>query len=354
MRRRDLGRDARVDGVGLTHIGTLGAVSDLAEAVADIARVSLRLSRLRPPTRPRARVFLVGAGTSGGWRSSRRARRGAVARATRPPRPEPLPPRRRRRSRRALPRVRVRARTTATPRRADFRRAVAVYEPYSLGDVVVVGPCGLSAPRVVVRRKYRAGSAPYVAEALERALDDSEGFNLRRAPPRGGFRRALSEHERFRNGRGISTRASVCLTTREREAARSARGERLLINPILGPEAIAGSTRMKGGTATKLVLDAAFAAATVGEGAPLDRIRTAPSLFLRRDYRPTRDAAEFAAGGSGVRGGVRVHRVEMNAEGLVRIGRARAPLAPSRRADYVRRESRRIADVDDKRRARAS
>jgi adenylosuccinate lyase len=32
----------------------------------------------------------------------------------------------------------------------------------------------------------------------------------------------------------------------------------LLLNPIVGPEAITGSSRMKGGTATKIVLDILF------------------------------------------------------------------------------------------------
>ena len=40
----------------------------------------------------------------------------------------------------------------------------------------------------------------------------------------------------------------------------------LIINPIIGPEAISGSTRMKGGSATKIILDVMFASAvqTIG------------------------------------------------------------------------------------------
>ena len=37
----------------------------------------------------------------------------------------------------------------------------------------------------------------------------------------------------------------------------------LIVNPILGPEAIAGSTRMKGGTATQIILDSALTLATM-------------------------------------------------------------------------------------------
>jgi N-acetylmuramic acid 6-phosphate (MurNAc-6-P) etherase len=44
---------------------------------------------------------------------------------------------------------------------------------------------------------------------------------------------------------------------------------RLAITPVVGPEAITGSSRIKGGTATKLVLDAAFAAATALAEGPL-------------------------------------------------------------------------------------
>ncbi len=34
--------------------------------------------------------------------------------------------------------------------------------------------------------------------------------------------------------------------------------EALVLNPIVGPEPISGSSRMKGGTATKIILDTAF------------------------------------------------------------------------------------------------
>jgi N-acetylmuramic acid 6-phosphate (MurNAc-6-P) etherase len=34
--------------------------------------------------------------------------------------------------------------------------------------------------------------------------------------------------------------------------------EALIINPIIGPEPISGSSRMKGGTATKVILDTVF------------------------------------------------------------------------------------------------
>jgi len=38
-------------------------------------------------------------------------------------------------------------------------------------------------------------------------------------------------------------------------------GRHFVVNPIVGPEAITGSSRMKGGSATKLLLETLFACA---------------------------------------------------------------------------------------------
>ena len=50
----------------------------------------------------------------------------------------------------------------------------------------------------------------------------------------------------------------------------------LIINPIIGPEAISGSTRMKGGSATKIILDVMFASAVQTLG--IERLGTDPPI----------------------------------------------------------------------------
>lgn len=92
--------------------------------------------------------------------------------------------------------------------------------------------CGLSAP-------YVAGQCRYMVENNKNAI--IIGFNpLNLARERPIFLDTNSKIHTFKD----------MLQFYENEI--------LMINPILGAEAITGSTRMKGGSATKLLLDAAF------------------------------------------------------------------------------------------------
>ena len=169
---------------------------------------------------------------------------------------------------------------------SDFRRAVAAYEPHPLKSLVVVGvSCGLSAPYVssFLAEAGRFGArAPEGKDALTVARF-ALGFNPRRdAPERGGFRELFPSFAETRSYRGPA---------RERLSETFARGasenfgisadgpsgrdedvvcrdeDVVFVNPVLGPELVAGSSRLKGGTATKIILDAAFAVAEVMRGA---------------------------------------------------------------------------------------
>ena len=316
---------------GLTHIGTLGAVSDLAEAVADCVRVGLDPPPASASADPPAcaRVFLVGAGTSG--RVCFLAARAANETLARLGHPDPnlfhhvvagAPA--------ALFRASESVEDSRDAAARDLRRVVrgslagddASSPALALSRVVVVGvSCGFS--------------AAYVAEALERALDDSEGLFCGACVDVTcvGFNHPSSARPDFH-------RVMTALHG-------SARGERLLINPILGPEAIAGSTRMKGGTATKLVLDAAFAAAAVSACASRPNPHGAQSRVRATIDRLVRRA--FAAGGAAT-AAASASIAEMNAEGLgVIMTKVASCLARGGRAHYVaaNRDGSNVEDVED-------
>lgn len=143
----------------------------------------------------------------------------------------------------------------------DFDAAVAAAGGDAVTDALFVGvSCGLS--------------ASYVAAQLARAMDDERGrfsvacvgFNPKKHARDAGsvhaapsFRDVLRRMEAEAGG----VRASGCGSGGDdRGGEMSARlRRRLIVTPVVGPEAIAGSSRLKGGTATKLILDAAFAVA---------------------------------------------------------------------------------------------
>ena len=316
---------------GLTHIGTLGAVSDLAEAVADCVRVGLDPPPASASADPPAcaRVFLVGAGTSG--RVCFLAARAANETLARLGHPDPnlfhhvvagAPA--------ALFRASESVEDSRDAAARDLRRVVrgslagddASSPASALSRVVVVGvSCGFS--------------AAYVAEALERALDDGEGLfrGARVDVTCVGFNHPSSARPDFH-------RVMTALRG-------SARGERVLINPILGPEALAGSTRMKGGTATKLVLDAAFAAAAVSACASRPNPHGAQSRVRATIDRLVRRA--FDAGGAAT-AAASASVAERNAEGLgVIMTKVASCLARGGRAHYVaaNRDGSNVEDVED-------
>ena len=324
---RELLDETHASQPGMNHPSTLAAVSDLSEAVADCVRVGLDpppASASADPPAP-ARVFLVGAGTSG--RVCFLAARAANETLARLGHPDPnlfhhvvagAPA--------ALFRASESVEDSRDAAARDLRRVVrgslagddASSPALALSRVVVVGvSCGFS--------------AAYVAEALERALDDSEGLfcGARVDVTCVGFNHPSSARPDFH-------RVMTALHG-------SARGERLLINPILGPEAIAGSTRMKGGTATKLVLDAAFAAAAVSACASrpvpgavaMNETDAAEKNAVVRDSIDHLVRRAFAAGGAATEA-ASASIAETDAEGLrVIIQSVAECLARGGRAHYV-------------------
>lgn len=86
-------------------------------------------------------------------------------------------------------------------------------------------------------------SAAYIAGQL--ALADNAGFD---AVVLLGFNPLEAASDRFLESLGTSLKGLLHQSDRRIE----------LVNPIIGPEPIAGSTRMKGGTASMILLDALF------------------------------------------------------------------------------------------------
>jgi len=181
---------------------------------------------------------------------------------------------------------------------------VAAYEPHQIKSLVVVGvSCGLSAPYVssFLAEAGRFGDkrvSPEGKDALTVARF-ALGFNPRRdAPERGGFRELFPSFAETRSDRGparssenFEKRRELRRLRRRTERPRRRRGRRdedvVFVNPVLGPELVAGSSRLKGGSATKIILDAAFAVAEVmrGEGigtASLENTRPADGDEPRR------------------------------------------------------------------------
>ena len=178
---------------------------------------------------------------------------------------------------------------------SDFRRAVAAYEPHPLKSLVVVGvSCGLSAPYVssFLAEAGRFGArAPEGKDALTVARF-ALGFNPRRdAPERGGFRELFPSFAETRAEPGPARVASETFAlasenfdvSADGPSGRDARRDEdvVFVNPVLGPELVAGSSRLKGGSATKIILDAAFAVAEVMRGVHRHPEKATYTLFRR-------------------------------------------------------------------------
>ena len=247
---------------------------------------------------------------------------------------------------------------------SDFRHAVAAYEPHPLKSLVVVGvSCGLSAPYVssFLAEAGRFGArAPEGKDALTVARF-ALGFNPRRdAPERGGFRELFPSFAETRSEPGPARVASETFAlasenfgvSADGPSGRDARRDKdvVFVNPVLGPELVAGSSRLKGGTATKIILDAAFAVAEVMRGAGIgtaslentrpaeDRTaaaltsralsafeaatRRAHSRLVSRDARGAASACASAAGAVAAGGDVSLVSVAEFAES-VQVDRAR-------------------------------
>jgi N-acetylmuramic acid 6-phosphate (MurNAc-6-P) etherase len=91
-------------------------------------------------------------------------------------------------------------------------------------------------------------SAPFVGGQLEYCLDNPQKFT----PVLIGFN-PISMARKIRVPKWPDNRTFHDIATRMENTL-----EALVLNPIVGPEPISGSSRMKGGTATKIILDTAF------------------------------------------------------------------------------------------------
>ncbi|CAI5525366.1 unnamed protein product [Closterium sp. Naga37s-1] len=129
---------------------------------------------------------------------------------------------------------------------AALRRVEARGNPWGkpCGRVLYIGiSCGLSAPYVAAQVKYALSQSHYAVAVM--------GFN----PP------SLAPNTKGAPG---VTFPSVLSEMRARIDAAEAEGEvprHFILSPAVGPETITGSTRLKGGSATKVLLETIFSRA---------------------------------------------------------------------------------------------
>ncbi|CAI7813883.1 unnamed protein product, partial [Closterium sp. NIES-53] len=129
---------------------------------------------------------------------------------------------------------------------AALRRVEARGNPWGkpCGRVLYIGiSCGLSAPYVAAQVKYALSQSHYAVAVM--------GFN----PP------SLAPNTKGAPG---VTFPSVLQELRARIDAAEAEGgvaRHFILSPAVGPETITGSTRLKGGTATKILLETIFSRA---------------------------------------------------------------------------------------------
>ncbi|CAI6002315.1 unnamed protein product [Closterium sp. NIES-65] len=129
---------------------------------------------------------------------------------------------------------------------AALRRVEARGNPWGkpCGRVLYIDiSCGLSAPYVAAQVKYALSQSHYTVAVM--------GFN----PP------SLAPNTKGAPG---ATFPSVLSEMKARIDAAEAEGEvprHFILSPAVGPETITGSTRLKGGTATKVLLESIFSRA---------------------------------------------------------------------------------------------
>lgn len=110
-------------------------------------------------------------------------------------------------------------------------------------------------------------SAPYVAGQLDFVLDQMESSASEGRQPMCDFTPVLIGFNPVELARDIpiemwkDRRDGRTHTFRDVAQRMQASEKAIIINPVIGPESLCGSTRMKGGTATKVVLETVFATA---------------------------------------------------------------------------------------------
>ena len=117
-------------------------------------------------------------------------------------------------------------------------------------------------------------SAPFVGGQLEYCLDHLDKFT----PVLMGFN-PISMARRLQVPKWPNKRTFHDVASRM-----DATPEAIVLNPIIGPEPISGSSRMKGGTATKVMLDIVFSLASTNQtknaGEIVHELRTAVDRMI--------------------------------------------------------------------------
>ena len=149
-------------------------------------------------------------------------------------------------------------------------------------------------PRTMVQGIIAGGRRALVRSiegAEDRASDGAAAVEKRRVGPRdtvmGIAACGLTPFVRGAVERARRLGARTVFFTCSPEAARSIRAD-VVINPVVGPEVVTGSTRMKAGTATKLVLNAITTAAMIRIG----KVHGNLMVDLRATNAKLRDRAE--------------------------------------------------------------
>lgn len=146
----------------------------------------------------------------------------------------------------------------------DLQRSLGIAEPHVLrpakevastlpGVLVYVGiSCGMSAT-------YVGAQADWLLDAAEAGATTSVcllGFNPLELVP------SVPIHGWDRTFQQVATRVHGL---RHEQCSKAKLARAMLLTPVVGPEPVCGSTRMKGGSATLLLLGAAIHAATSGD-----------------------------------------------------------------------------------------
>lgn len=155
-------------------------------------------------------------------------------------------------------------------------------------------PPTFGVPRSMVQGVIAGGRAALLRSiegAEDRARDGAAALDRRRVGPRdavvGIAACGLTPFVRGALGRARRRGAATVFLTCAPEAADSIDVD-VLINPVVGPEVVTGSTRLKAGTATKLVLNTLTTAAMVRLGKVYDNLM----VDLRATNAKLRDRAE--------------------------------------------------------------
>ena len=177
----------------------------------------------------------------------------------------------------AVGRVRAKSRRpwTPSPRRSGGAAGCSTFGP----DQRAAGRTGRQRVPADLRRAAgaRAGHHCRGRRALVRSIEGAEddpaqgaakwtaAASARRTLGSGSPRRGLTPFVRGAIARARARGAVTGFVTCAPEARRSIRAD-IVINPVVGPEVVTGSTRMKAGTVTKLVLNTLTTAAMIRIG----------------------------------------------------------------------------------------